>query len=854
MQTPWPSQKGRPASGIGPKGARVLIVGEVLGREEEAEGEPLIGPPGQFLFKGRDWQGQTKWQGLESLGLPRNEMRIESVVEIRPPSDHLHELTPANVAKWQEGFWKRLEGLEPTVIVPVGNLALNTLRRTPLPLTKRGTWKIKSTPQGKQINWTDKVSNWRGSIFNVRANNGRKVKVIPTYHPNFVLRASDSYDAWQGDWERILGDQHFPELRRDPKAEHFIEPTPRDAHAFEMLVHQHYSKDPKHAVLAIDIETMAGGHIIDCIGFSVEETFSMTFVLKERWAWEVVTRLLKHPIAKGWHYGLYDCYVLGQKGKDINNTRWDSQQMHHCLDPRDEHRLAYCASRDLRVRYWKHENKEEGKAVAQIKDPRKRWRYNGKDVCYTRALIERYRGRLRESSLLHVYRDHYRRLTAACLRLTQTGQNVDEAERARIHSRERDIVKHLRQQMKELAGTDLVANKGLSPLKVNAYFYDSLKCKPFFRRGSGRRTADELSIRKLMRKYKKARAMGSLVLGYREHGKIAQEVRPSIVSKDGRLRSRYSPTTDTGRLRAMMVSDTEGINAQNRDRKSDLRRMFIADPGHVLLEFDQAQAEDRIASGMSGHPASLKLARTAPGDVDRHLLAAAAIFPESYEELFAAYKTGDGEADEKRQTGKRTKYACWYGMGGYHMAEVTLVETEGKVVYDPDECEEWIATLKKNDPGIELYQSWIRQQQIELGELRSSWGRTVYFKGLRLSKEDHKQGYAWLPQHEVGVLTNVMGFVPADDRIEGGEWRGAKIVQQGHDSLQFTSPPKWAYDIAKFVTESMGAERTYPGAGGPWAMSMPIGVKVGHNWKDMKEWKQIPPREEFERCLKKHLK
>jgi DNA polymerase I-like protein with 3'-5' exonuclease and polymerase domains len=281
--------------------------------------------------------------------------------------------------------------------------------------------------------------------------------------------------------------------------------------------------------------------------------------------------------------------------------------------------------------------------------------------------------------------------------------------------------------------------------------------------------------------------------------------------------------------------------------------MFVADPGHVLLEWDQSQGESRIVDGMSGDPKLLKLARMLPTEIDQHILNACKVFGVEYDELLKAYKAGDPEADEKRQLGKRVRHATNYGMGGKRMAEIAMVETESRLILDPDECEAWIASMLKATPGIERYQGWIRQQMIETGRLVSSWGRHVDFKGLRLTKEDYKAGYAWLPQHEVGVDTNRLAFVPLDDALVEGRWEGAKVVQQGHDSLVASTLPEHAYEIAKFVYDHGTVERTYPGASGPWTLAMPWGLKVGKNWKDMTEFKAFPSQKEFAKCLSQYV-
>lgn len=885
MRCHFAGHRGRRVEGVGPLSAPVILLGEAPGKDEERDGEPFLGTAGKFLWTGRDFSGQTAWAGLESMGLRRRDVRIENVVETRPQDNALWRMTPPQIEEWQRDLLeRRMPKWGGHLVVPMGNLALNTLRRAPLPLTQAGKWRMRSTPQGPQIDWRDKIGNWRGSIFYSRAENGQRIKTIPLYHPSFVMRGGDNFEVWQADWDRVLGDMAFSELRRYPKSEHMIDPTARDVHMFRMLVNQTFQKEGRDAILASDIETLAGGKVIDCIGFSVDPEFTITFdLLHRKELWQEMRALLAHPIAKCWHFGLYDLFQLWRKGVKVENSRWDTHQLHHMLNPLDEHNLGYCASRDLRVRYWKDERKEEGKAhvTRVVRDFPKRHRYNGKDTGNTRALASIYIAQARARGMLRTYRDLYRRTSAACLRLAQTGFNTDDKARQDIERREVATLARTLVTIDQLAfpvqpepvvrlkkdGTPCARQKqhkpltmvgeegGLSGTKVTSYFYDTLKCKPFFKRGSGRRTADELAIRRLMMRYKKARPMGTLVLTFRERAKLRQEVRSSIVSDDGRLRSRYSPTTETLRLRAAKISEEEGINSQNRDRKSDLRRMFVANRGHVLVEVDQAQAEDRLASGMSGHPESLRLAKAAPGSLDRHVDAAAKIFGIDYYDLFTAYKAGDKDADEKRQTGKRTKYACWYGMGGFRMSEIALVETEGRLVLDPDECEEWIDALKANDPGVELYQAWVRRQLIEDQEQSSNWGITWPVRPLRLTKKHFKDAYARLPQHYVGVLTNQLGFVPLDEAIHlHGRFTGTEIVQQGHDSLIASCPPQQAYPVARFLHTNMSQRHTYPGAGGDWDLAMPIGVKVSHNWKEQTEWKSLPERGEFEQVLAHYVR
>lgn len=1113
-------KRNRRVGGVGSYNAPCAWLGEALGKDEESYGEPFVGAAGKFLFHGLDWSGPTRFPGLEALGLPRDAMRIDNVVEMRPRENSLLHLSPAVVARWQRDWWENRApklGNGVNVIAACGNLALNTLNRAPLPINPRtGRWKLKSTPTGPTIAWRDQITNWRGSIFNIKFDNGEKLKCLPVIHPASIIRGSSFFDAWQGDLERLVEDSEFPQLRLFPNPEILIDPTERDCWDFVHDVEREWQKHRMESVLACDIETVRRS-IVDIIGFSIDPKFAFVLNTDSQFAWRIASLLLRHPIPKGWHYGIFDTYVLRRtKGLTINRPlHWDSQLIHHCLDPRDQHRLAYCASRDLRVRFWKHERDKEDEASLAVKEPGKRKRYCledstpvlradctwapigtlnvgdkllavdefggnqaqqqearkwrvatvkavyrfdrpvyritmhsgrtliatkehkflvgrsarnwrrvdalraspprpswlncavapwdstpisafergwlggildgegclsgvqnrgkspmstfgrlsiaqkpglvldrvrellttcgfrtrtevpsgertsasihikgglaetiralglfrplrlrrnlraifargftravglqadrvvriekigvrpvvdittttgtfiangyvahncGKDVTYTRALIggrdSGYIQRIGERGMRVFYQNHYRKLGEACLRMSLAGFRVDATARKEIYSREDVIEKGLKEKIRALAGDVWGPKGGQSSPKVAAYFYDKLGCKPFTKRGTGKRTADELAIRKLMRRYKKARPGALLLLAERQHSKIKKEVRAVLVDDDGRMRSRFTPTAKTGRLRSGKDSLGKGVNLQNRDQHSDLRRMFVADRGHVLVELDEGQAEDRIVDGKSGDKRLLRDVGSIA--IDRHIMNASRIFNVPYDTLLALYKAGNPDAKEKRQLGKKTRHAVNYGMGGARMAEVALVESEGALVLDPEECEEWIDALKLAMPGIVRFHEWVDEEIATVGSLTDSWGWTLFFKGLRTSYEDRKEGYAWHGSGEVAKIMNRLGVCVADEKIyKTGEWEGAKIVQQGHDSIVLTTPPELAWKIATTLYESINQERVYPGAGGSWRLKMPCGIKVALDWKGTRgaEWKTCPAKDVFQ--------
>ncbi len=125
---------------------KILLVGEAPGREEDLTGRPFVGRAGRLLDR-----------TLDEIGLSREEVFITSVVKCRPEKNR----TPRKVEirACLPHLLKQIEVLNPSVVVPLGNVALEALTG------KKG------------------ISKLRGKPFRV----GTTI-FLPTYHPAAVLR------------------------------------------------------------------------------------------------------------------------------------------------------------------------------------------------------------------------------------------------------------------------------------------------------------------------------------------------------------------------------------------------------------------------------------------------------------------------------------------------------------------------------------------------------------------------------------------------------------------------------------------------------------------------------------------
>jgi DNA polymerase len=143
--------------GVGNPNARLVLVGEAPGREEDLKGEPFVGEAGQLLDR-----------ILLAMGMQREEVYICNVLKCRPPNNRDPE--PQEVATCEPFLIRQLAAIQPQVIVALGRFAVQSLLKTRTPIGRlRGEWQ-----------------RYQG------------IPLMPTYHPAYLLRnPSGKRDVWE---------------------------------------------------------------------------------------------------------------------------------------------------------------------------------------------------------------------------------------------------------------------------------------------------------------------------------------------------------------------------------------------------------------------------------------------------------------------------------------------------------------------------------------------------------------------------------------------------------------------------------------------------------------------------------
>ena len=141
--------------------ARIMLVGEAPGRDEDLQGKPFVGRSGQLLDR-----------MLASIGLDRQSVFIGNCVHWRPPGNR--KPTDAEKAMCLPFLLRQIELVDPAILVLVGATAAQSLLDTTDGITRiRGKWRTYTTQSGQTI------------------------PALPIFHPAFLLRsAAKKREAW----------------------------------------------------------------------------------------------------------------------------------------------------------------------------------------------------------------------------------------------------------------------------------------------------------------------------------------------------------------------------------------------------------------------------------------------------------------------------------------------------------------------------------------------------------------------------------------------------------------------------------------------------------------------------------
>jgi len=377
--------------------ATLAIIAEAPGRNEVAQGMPLVGGAGNILWKSlRTYCPEAK----------RNECYITNVVKRQiafgvDDSGNRKPVGKHELTAWQELLLWELSHL-PNLqhVLLLGNYAIEAV------LGKKG------------------ITNWRGSVLDAHVGN-RPVTAVCTYNPAFCARDPLAHIIFDMD----IADKLKPVLNGSYQPHDVITHiNPSYKRATEYIRHCQASHDP----VCSDIEVVANEtacvglaaspHEAMCIAFRNEEN-NVYNVQEETAIRQQLQLLYTAPTTKMvWQNGGFDMAWLWFKDRvRCKQAYSDTMLGHHVLYPTMPHDLGFIVKQYTSHPFYKNE-KDEWRHTGGIDNF---WIYNGKDCALTLASNIRIVKELQEQKLDRFYFEHVMRLQAHLVWMTVGGVLTD---------------------------------------------------------------------------------------------------------------------------------------------------------------------------------------------------------------------------------------------------------------------------------------------------------------------------------------------------------------------------------------------------------------------------------------------
>ena len=148
--------------------AKLIFVGEGPGFEEDQQGKPFVGAAGQLLTR-----------IIEAIKLTRSQVYICNIIKCRPPQNRNPQ--PDEIDSCYPFLERQIASIQPDLICALGTFAAQTLLKTATPISKL-----------------------RGRLHEYKG-----IKVMPTYHPAYLLRNPDMKRAVWEDMKLLMKEYRY---------------------------------------------------------------------------------------------------------------------------------------------------------------------------------------------------------------------------------------------------------------------------------------------------------------------------------------------------------------------------------------------------------------------------------------------------------------------------------------------------------------------------------------------------------------------------------------------------------------------------------------------------------------------
>ena len=406
--------------------------------------------------------------------------------------------------------------------------------------------------------------------------------------------------------------------------------------------------------------------------------------------------------------------------------------------------------------------------------------------------------KLREQDMEELYRRVELPLCRVLADMERSGFLVDGEALARFGRELSDTIDRLEQRIYAAAGQQFNIN---SPKQLGKVLFEDLGLP------HGKKTKTGWSTNADVLEKLKDYPLVADVLTYRQYAKLKSTYADGllkVIDPDGRIRTSFQMTvTATGRL-----SSTEP-NLQNIPTRTELgskmREMFVAAPGHVLVDADYSQIELRLLAHISGDTA---MQQAFLSGADFHTVTAARVF----------HVPQDQVTHQMRSRAKAVNFGIVYGISAFSLSQDIGVTVQ--------EAKEYMDRYFATYTGVKQYMTDVVDKAREQGYVETLWHRRRALPELKSSNFNMRSfgERVALNMPIQGTAADIikLAMVRVHSRL-AREGLAARLIMQVHDELIVECPEEEAPRVEALLQQEMQ---------GVAELSVPLLAEAhsGRNW------------------------
>ena len=487
---------------------------------------------------------------------------------------------------------------------------------------------------------------------------------------------------------------------------------------------------------------------------------------------------------------------------DIKNIADDTAIAAYLVDPaKNEYTIEKLASEYFGTVI----EKPEVKQLSLLDDVETdRSEYLAKCAVALGVLNERIGDKIKENGQEKLYNEVELPLVTVLAHLEINGFLVDDNQLKEFADKLGEKIDALTNEIYMLAGEEFNIN---SPKQLGVILFEKLELKPVKKTKTGYATNADV-LEKLRDKH----PIVNFIMEYRQLAKLKSTYCDGLTAvvnpNTHRIHSVFTQTvTVTGRL-----SSTEP-NLQNIPTRTELgreiRKMFVAKDGYVLVDADYSQIELRVLAHIANDETMINAFRN---NEDIHAVTASQVLGIPLEDV----------TKEQRSSAKAVNFGIVYGIGEFSLAQDLHISVK--------EAKAYIESYLEKYHGVRNYMESIKEQAKKDGYVKTMLNRIRYIPELKSPNYNIRQF-----GERVALNTPIQGtaadiiklaMVRVDNRLIN-EGLKSKLILQVHDELIVEAHKDEVDKVKQILSEEMQ---------GAMELNVPLKVDMstGHSWYDAK--------------------